>query len=48
MTYKGFAVPRPAFEILNTETFRLILLNLKIKHKSLVINEINKRYIYSD
>lgn len=48
MSYQPLCVPRPAFEILNTETFRLILLNLKIKHKSLVINEINKRYIYSD
>ena len=41
-------VPRPAFEILNTGTFRLILLNLTIKYKSLVINEIKKSYIYSD
>ena len=40
-------VPRPAFEILNTGTFRLILLNLIIKYKSLVINEIKKSYIYS-
>jgi len=40
-------VPRPAFEILNTRTFRLILLNLTIKYKSLVINEIKKSYIYS-
>jgi len=29
-------------------TFKLILLNLTIKYKSLVINEINKTYIYSD
>ena len=41
-------VPRPAFEILNTGTFRLILLNLTIKYKSLEINEIKKSYIYSD
>jgi len=33
-------VPRPAFEILNMGTFKLILLNLTIKYKSLVINEI--------
>ena len=46
--YKGFVVPRPAFEISNTGTFRLILLNLTIKYKSLVINEIKKSYIYSD
>ena len=38
-------VPRHAFEILNTGTFRLILLNLTIKYKSLVINEIKKNYI---
>ena len=41
-------VPRPAFEILNVGTFRLILLNLTIKYKSLVINEKNKGYIYTD
>ena len=41
-------VPRPAFKILNMGTFRLILLNLTIKYKSLVINEIKKSYIYSD
>ena len=46
--YKGFVVPRPAFEILNMGTFELILLNLTIKYKSLVINEIKKSYIYSD
>ena len=45
---KGFIVPRPAFEILNMGTFKLILLNLTIKYKSLVINEIKKSYIYSD
>lgn len=28
--YKGFVVPRPAFEILNTGTSYLILLNLII------------------
>ena len=38
--YKGFMVPRPAFEILNMGTFKLILLNLTIKYTSLVINEI--------
>ena len=48
MNYQSLSVPRPAFEILNTGTFRLILLNLTIKYKSLVINEINKSYIYSD
>ena len=45
---KEFVIPRPAFEILNTGTFRLILLNLTIKYKSLEINEIKKSYIYSD
>ena len=46
--HKGFLVPRPAFEMLNMGTFKLILLNLTIKYKSLVINEIKKNYIYSD
>ena len=48
MSTRGFIVPRPAFEILNMGTFKLILLNLTIKYKSLVINEIKKNYIYSD
>ena len=45
---KWILVPRAAFEILNVGTFRLILLNLTIKYKSLVINEVNKGYIYID